>query len=227
MNNPVKFIDTDGRDIRIANNTAGALLNLAKIAATSYGQTVLNQLVASNRTYTAKSVFLSRSSKYEDRIINYVENTWLSDIDGGSASNELIMGHEIYHAYQDDNFQIHWYKGKIGNVLEMERGAVGFENYLRSVYGDTPLRERYERLKGGEKGSFNPYFFRRDGESISNFTSLGNNEKKTSFGFSFDKKTSKLESQKYYIIVTSDENEKFNFQIYMTEDRYKKAISNW
>ena len=184
-------------------------------------------MIGSRKTYTANSVFWTTSSNYDDQTINYVKNTWYSNIDGGSASNELIMGHEIYHAYQDDTYQIHWYKGEMGNGLDMERGAVGFENYFRAVYGDSPMREQYSGVIGGEKGSFKPDYIPRNGESISNFTSLGNNEKKTSFGFSFDKKTSKSETQKYYIVVSSDENKKFNYQIYTSEEAYKKATSNW
>jgi len=137
------------------------------------------------------------------------------------------MGHEIYHAYQDDNYWIHWYKGEIGNVLPMEQGSVGFENYLRLVYGDRPLRQQYSGLIGGEKGVFKPDYFERNGESISNFMSLGNNKQKTSFGFSYDKKTSTKETQKHYIVVSSDENKKFNYQIYTSEEEYKKATSNW
>lgn len=72
-------------------------------------------------------------------------------------------------------------------MLELERGAVGFENYLRPVYGDTKMRVRYNGLVGGEEGKFRPPFFNLDQEKITNFTSLGNNEKKTSFGFSFEK----------------------------------------
>ena len=117
--------------------------------------------------------------------------------------------------------------GEIGNGLEMERGAVGFENYLRGVYGDSPMRKRYNRLIGGEEGVFKPLYFERGGESISNFTSLGNNEKKTSFGFSFDKKTSKKETQKYYIVVSIDENAKFSYQIYTSGEEYARATSNW
>jgi RHS repeat-associated protein len=228
LNNPVMYVDRDGRDIRIANNTAGALLNLAKIAATSYGQIVLDRLINSRRIYTAESVFLSKSSKYENQTINYVRDTWLSRMDGGYASNELFMGHEIYHAYQDDNFHIAWGKdGIVKNLLQMEREAVSFENYIRDVYGLSPKRLEYKGLAGGEKDKFFPFSFRENEESVSNFTSLGNNKDKTHFGFSFDKKTSKSEIQKHYIVVSSNENKSFDYQIYTSEDEYKKITSNW
>ncbi|WP_348768702.1 hypothetical protein [uncultured Bacteroides sp.] len=112
-------------------------------------------------------------------------------------------------------------------MLELERGAVGFENYLRSVYGDSKMRVRYNGLVGGEEGKFRPPFFNLDQEKITNFTSLGNNEKKTSFGFSFEKKSKKSDTSKYYLIVSSDENNNFNYQLYSEEEEYKKAILNW
>lgn len=227
LGNPVKFVDPDGKVVNIANNREGALKNLAKIVATTYGQEILNSLIKSQSTYKMKSVFWSGSSKYENETVYYVGDTWLSSIDGGSASNEVIMGHEAYHAYQDESRQISWYKGKIGNVLELERGAVGFENYLRSVYGDSKMRVRYSGLVGGEEGKFKPLFFNLNQEKITNFTSLGNNEKKTSFGFSFEKKSKKSDTSKYYLIVSSDENNNFNYQLYSKEEEYKKAILNW
>ena len=73
----------------------------------------------------------------------------------------------------------------------------------------------------------NLFFFNIDNESITNFTSLGNNEKETSFGFSFNKKTSKKAASKFYIIVSSDKNKKFSYKIYSSEEEYNDAISNW
>jgi hypothetical protein len=150
-NNPILFVDKEGSDIIIGNNTAGALFNLAKIVATSKGQEVVDRLIDSEQRYTANAVLFTRNSQYDENssTINYVGNTWYSSIDGGSAKNELIMGHDIYHGFQDNTFQI-----PNQNRIGLERGAVSFENYLRDVYGDNQKREQYSNVKGGKKENF-------------------------------------------------------------------------
>lgn len=59
--NPIKFVDTDGRKIRLADNYTGAMVNIAQIAATNSGNQVLSQLISSGDTYTMNSVFWSTS----------------------------------------------------------------------------------------------------------------------------------------------------------------------
>lgn len=227
-NNPVIFIDSDGKEIEIGNNTAGALTNLAKIAATSKGQEVLNRLVNSSETYVTKSTFFTRSSQYEDRTINYVGNSWYSSIDGGSPKNEMIMGHELYHAYQDDTFQITKNRdGTVQNRLALETQAVNFENYLRDAYGDDQKRDRYSNIEGGQKGKINLKDWNIDNEQVRNFTGLGNNGDKTSYGFSYTKKSDKKAKQTVYMIVSVNEGKKFNYQIFNSKDEYEKATKNW
>jgi RHS repeat-associated protein len=223
-NNPVLLIDKAGRDIEIGNNTAGALLNLAKIVVTSKGQEVLDRLIDSKQKYTANAVFLTRSSQYDEdnNTINYVGNTWYRSIDGGSARNELIMGHEVYHAYQDDTFQI-----PRQNRIGLEQGAVSFENYLRDVYGDNQKREQYSNVPGGEKGRFSPGKWNLDNEKVNSFEQLGNNEKKSSFGFSYTKKSDKKSQQSLYLIVSVDDDKNFKYQIFNSKKEYEKATKSW
>jgi hypothetical protein len=59
-------------------------------------------------------------------------------VDGATTQSYYTLGHELYHAYQDDI-------GK--DVGNREVGAVQFENYLRDVFGVADKRERY----GGSK----------------------------------------------------------------------------
>ncbi|GHT46287.1 hypothetical protein AGMMS49965_23760 [Bacteroidia bacterium] len=84
----------------------------------------------------------------------------------------------------------------------------------------------------------------RRGGKISDFTTLGNNANKTSYGFSYTKTTTIVESYKtflgikipdktrtetatYYMTVNRDKNDNASFQIYNSEEEYKKATSNW
>lgn len=223
-NNPINAIDPDGMVIQVLNNTKGALKNLAMIASTSMGQIILNKLISSEIYYKTNSVFWSNDSEYKpfSHTINYVANTWLSSMDGGSASNEIFMGHEIFHAYQREKNQIRSYKGVISNAFDMERGAVGFENYLRGVFDQEPLRKKYSGL--GDH--FSPLNFYNGEEKVNNFTSLNQNSEGTSFGFKFDK-TIKNNTQVFYIIVSMDKNKSFNYEIYNSEKEYNKVISNW
>jgi hypothetical protein len=238
INNPIRLVDPDGRIVKIANNTTGALANLAKVVATSFGQNVMNRLISSSQTYTANSVFWSGSSEYNDKTNNvyYVGDPWVSDFDGGSASSQLAMSHEFFHAYQDETNRIRYYNGEIANLPHMESEAVSFENYMRQSYGDSKYREKYGNFKTGDFHQFSAT------EKITNFSNIENNESKTSFGFSYTKTTKTAESYigntnipnktkttsvTNYMVVSIDKDKKFSYKIYTSEEEYKKAIANW
>lgn len=113
----------------------------------------MNDLIRSTQTYTAKSVFLTKNSEYDvsSNTIYYVNDSWYSDIDGGSPSEYALLGHELDHAWREHNFQIRFYKGETTNVLYLEKQAVSFENYLRTAYGDNNIRRKYEGPKRGKR----------------------------------------------------------------------------
>ena len=81
-------------------------------------------------------------------------------------------------------------------------------------------------------------------KKISDFKLLGNNIEKTSYGFSYIRTTTIVESYKdyfgmvipnetrtetatYYISVSMDDNNNVSFQIYSDENEYQEATSNW
>jgi len=241
-NNPLIFIDLDGRKIRLANNYAGGMENIARIAATNLGGQVLSHLIGRNETYTLNSTFWSSSSSYNpsNRHVNYVGNPWYSEIpyDGGALNSMVAMGHESFHAFDHSN-NVFNEKNAAYSKGTVEPRAVSFGNYLREAYSLSPLREKY----GTIQGNFNQ--FAGSGEKISDFTTLGNNADKTSYGFSYTKTTTIVESYKtgflgikipdktrtetatYYMTVSRDSNNNASFQIYNSEEEYKKATSNW
>jgi RHS repeat-associated protein len=229
-NNPMKYVDPDGRRIKIANNAEQALANLAKIAVTFRGSAVLDRLINSKQTYSVKGVFFSSSSTYDDveNTVNYVKSPWINNVDGGSISSELAMGHELYHAYQDDLFMIQHYNGEMKGRKNLEEGAVGFTNYLRQSWGQLPLRNTYKSM-AAKYGRFNPQYFSAEAK-YENFHSLGNNKDETSHGYSYNttiyqdggKKTATK-----YIIVTKDKDKTFTYRIYDNEDAYKRATEGW
>ncbi|GHU73390.1 hypothetical protein FACS189413_17730 [Bacteroidia bacterium] len=215
--------------------------NIAKIAATNLGSQVMSHLIGRNETYTLNSTFWSTSSSYDpsSRDINYVGNPWYSEIpnDGGALNSMVAMGHETFHAFDNSNNVFNSANAGYSKDIAEPR-AVSFGNYLRSAYSLSPLREQY----GNIKGIFHQF---GGGDKISDFTTLGNNSDKTSSGFSYTKTTTIVESYKkgflgikipdktrtetatYYMTVSRDKNNNASFQIYNSEEEYKKATSNW
>lgn len=148
----------------------------------------------------------------------------------------VAMGHESFHAFDYSNYVFN--SANAGYSKDnVEPRAVSFGNYLRQAYSLSPLREQY----GNIKGNFHQF---TGNEEISNFTTLGNNSEKTSYGFSYTKTTTIVESYKtfldiktpdktrtetatYYMTVSRDKNKNVSFQTFNNEEAYKKATSNW
>lgn len=148
----------------------------------------------------------------------------------------VAMGHETFHAFDHSYYRFNSANaGSRKDILEPR--AVSFGNYLRQAYSLSPLREQY----GNIKGDFHQF---AGNEEISNFTTLGNNSDKTSYGFSYTKTTTIVESYKtflgikmpdktrtetatYYMTVSRDKNNNVSFQTFSNEEAYKKATSNW
>jgi RHS repeat-associated protein len=237
--NPIKFIDPDGRVIRLANNYAGGMENIARIAATSLGSQVMSHLINRREVYTLSSTFWTGSSGYNPRsgYIYYVGNPWHSQIprDGGALNSMIAMGHETFHAL-DHSMGVFSSSNYRRDITEPR--AVSFENYLREAHSLSPFRDGY----GNIKGDFHQF---SANEKISDFTTLGNNSDKTSYGFSYTKTTTIVESYKtgflgrkipdktrtetstHYMTVSRDGRNNVSFQTYDDEESYRKATSNW
>ena len=65
-------------------------------------------------------------------------------VDDAYTESYLTLGHELYHAYQDDR-----------NEKRTESGAMRFENYLRDVFKDV-FRSATHRTKHGGVQMLNP-----------------------------------------------------------------------
>jgi RHS repeat-associated protein len=240
-NNPVNFIDPDGRIVRLANNYTGGIENIAKIVATSLGSRVINHLIRQRDVYTLNSTFWTSSSSYnpKSRYINYVRNPWYKEIpfDGGALNSMIAMGHETFHAFDHSMGVFNASNAEYSKDI-VEPRAVSFGNYLRESYSLSSLRNGYGKIKGN-------FHQLPSNEEISNFTTLGNNSDKTTYGFSYTKTTTIVESYKkgflgikipdktrtetttHYMTVSRDKNNNVSFQTFNNEDAYKKATSNW
>lgn len=67
--------------------------------------------------------------------------------DGGAINSMIAMGHEIFHAFDHENYVFNSQNsGYSKNIAEPR--AVSFGNYLRRVYSLSPQRERYGNIDG-------------------------------------------------------------------------------
>ncbi|RHJ83936.1 RHS repeat domain-containing protein [Parabacteroides sp. AM08-6] len=240
MNNPMKFVDPDGKVIRLANNYIGGIENIARIAATSLGSRVMSRLIEQKDVYTLNSIFWTIRSSYNPKSldINYVGNPWYKEfpVDGGILNSMIILGHETFHAFDHSSYMFNSANAEYSTDI-VEPRAVSFENYLRQAYSLSPLRERY----GNIKGNFHQFF---GNEKISNFKTIGHNSDKTSYGFSYIKNTkivenyktlfgiktpdkTRIETSTCYMIVSMDENRNVFFKTFNNEDAFRKETYNW
>lgn len=227
VDDPMDYYDIDGNIITISNNYRSALNNIAKIAATSIGYDKLNSLVSSFTNYNFNRVLLLTKMGYlaGEKEIRYVNHTLFLRIDGGSPSPFVLLGHEIAHAYSD-NINAFYPYTSIGR-LNAERTAVGFENYLRTVYGIGPLRNRYSNIVGGQKESFNTPRLHNKGERITNFQSLNANSDKTALGFCYTVSFNNGESATMYLVVGIDEQKHLYLKKFDSQKDYEREVEQW
>lgn len=251
--NPVHYAQPDVeevQEVRLENDYAKAMENIAKIAATSEGAKVMNHLITLREIYTVKGISKSTESTYipKDNYrggeIRYDVNPSNTELDyeygGGVWNSTISMGHEMRHAFDHSqrvfsskNFRLH-----ISEPL-----AVSFTNYLRQTYSLSPLRTRYH-ANYDIKGDFRQF---PSNEIISDFQTLGHNADQTAFAYSYTKTTTIVESYKtgvlgirtplktrieityHYIIVYRDKNknDKVSFKIFNDTEEFLNATSNW
>jgi RHS repeat-associated protein len=229
INNPIIFIDPDGRDIIIGNNRSKALFNLAQIAATSEGKKRVDRLINSSFDYKTKSVFWTRDSGYDGlgkqgdrRTIYFVGTSFKRDMEGGANSSAYIMGHEIDHAYMHD---VTGLSGEESRELIKRREfyAVVFTNKMRAVYGETDMRTRY-----GSMLSFvdNPAVYNQENEGISDFSTEFESSEGgiNAAGFSYMKSVNGEEAKKVYQIGLIDKDGKYSYAIYDNKKAYDEAV---
>jgi hypothetical protein len=174
-NNPLNAIDPTGKEIVIVGGNQDQTYNdLAILYATPMGRQMIDALQKSSQVYKiGGDAWQAKSSAYdhESNRLKYYQGT-AEDIDGTSLRSFEILGHELYHAYEDETNQIEGY-----STLAVEKGSVKFENYLRKIYseGSSAQRLKYtgnKLFEVNEATSFDTNGEKRDANSVKTYVEL-------------------------------------------------------
>jgi len=117
--------------------------------------------------------WFARNSKYNsssNRLQYFQGNA--DDLDGTSFRSFELLGHELFHAYQDETNQF-----EDRPRLGVEKGAVMFENYLRNVYSEGAGSQRLKYtgnnlFEVGESTSYNTNGEKRDASSARTYVEI-------------------------------------------------------
>ena len=228
-NNPIIFIDPNGKEIILGANTSRDLTNLAQIAATSGGRLVLDRLISSRNVYRTKHIFLTKDAVYDGsgligkpRTIYYPRSVWIgaSRLNGGYMSSMIVMGHEIQHAYDHERQGL----SSTYTSSVREHDAAFFGNYLRSVYGKEDLRT----VVGTTKLFDNEFVYNPNNEKVTNFQQEDKESSgKTSImGFSYDINVKGEEPTKSYILSIVVDGE-YSYRTFTDKDEYDAAVKRY
>lgn len=108
-----------------------------------------------------------------------------------------------------------------------ERNAVGFTNYVRSVYGESELRTSYGSKFPDLNFSSSPNFYNRSGERVSDYTELGFHESTDGqlfMGVRYTSSDSNTQGQTQYQIGWIGTDGMFNFKQY---DNHQDYSNEW
>jgi RHS repeat-associated protein len=224
-NNPILYIDPNGKEIIISGNTKNAMTQLAQIAATKQGRRRLNNLIGDFYSYKMKGVFFTGSADYDAqglkgsaRTIYYPTSSWRVSSEGGAPGVMYLTGHEVEHA--NDHYNNRYDESTSG----LERRGVRFGNYLRSVYGEKDMRTSYR----SERFSNKPNAYNAFKEKVSNFKEVLNFETTsggTILGFSYDTSTGKKGKTKTeYLISLTTESGKYTYRRFTDKKKYNAAL---
>ncbi len=149
-NMPTIAIDPNGREIKITGGTKERVQtynDLAIIYATPMGRQIIDALQKSSTVYRINGDgWFASSSKYRPFWNSATYYQGEAEHKGNKFRSFEMLGHELFHAYQDE-------LGSIDDrsVLDVEKEAVKFENYLRKIYSDGAGTQR---LKYGSEELF-------------------------------------------------------------------------
>lgn len=189
LNNPLLLVDPNGEDVWIyykdedgkrqkilytpgmkyeGNNefVANSVNNLHKIYATDKGKEVLDLLTSPDQLVKVKEAGSKWGTNYNfnTNTLKYDDNAKDGSVGGGTYNALVGLTHELKHAHQDAQG---WNPVSRKVESNMEKDAVNFTNYMRSVYGMEKMRTRYTSYGlsfSGNENAYNP-----SGEKVQGF----------------------------------------------------------
>ncbi len=167
-NNPIILLDPDGKKIRISGyNRKETQQHLEIIYSTARGREIIDALEKSKTVYKINGGTIAEVGRFGSRYkpsLNRVtyRNTESSEVDGQTFSPYMVLGHELYHAYQDEKRMD--YGNDEGTQIRKEKDAMKFGNYLSDVFSEGSHRTKY----GGVNrfGDYEATAFDSNGEKV-------------------------------------------------------------
>jgi hypothetical protein len=172
-NNPIIAIDPTGKEIVVVGGNKEQTYNdLAIIYATPLGRQIIKSLQESTQVYKIGDALYAKNSRYknESNRVKYFQGN--AELDGTSFRSFELLGHELFHAYQDETNQF-----EDRPFLGVEKGSVMFENYLRKVYSDGAGSQRLKYtgnnlFEVGEATSYDTNGEKRDASSVRTYVEI-------------------------------------------------------
>ena len=169
-NRVIDAIELEGLE-NIKLNSTDRLQDLMRVFITNEGKTKINLLndkqnhIGINNklrgALNIKSAFSILSSSYKPSTntvtvgSGVIGSAYMGLVEHASFNSVIAMGHELTHAYDEFTSQNGMRRNKDNltkpYLIKAEKSAVGFGNYIRSVYGgsESSLRTKYDGLFGG------------------------------------------------------------------------------
>lgn len=242
LGNPISLIDPDGQKVIFPTFGMNKLFrNLARIIATDHGNSKVRTLVSSSSNYVINRIFWTKNSGYDwsgtdgPRGVVYVPNeSWTSQLDGGSMESYQILFHELNHAYSHELARqaIFPREPREPSRESLEGSAVHNTNKLRAIHGETRMRTGYTGLLS-LSFSDDPSFYNPDGIGVSNFIfgDIMNSNSSTIQGFEYDHNDGAgCTSTKYGVIWSTPDsrgNNVIDYKLFNDRGEYNSFLSSF